>query len=329
MTMTSDQKLVSTFYEKIGNKINGHLTDVVDGPVVPNFILTPDDKSKLTTILKIARENNIHIAFNNKQINVQIPKETRQMVLLEKLQKSKYFKETKAVLPMIMGVDTFGNIMINDLSKMPHILIAGKTGCGKSVFLNSVLKTLKSKLSPSECKFIIIDPKGVDYDDWDGEKHLLCPTVKMDADASIQKLQDVLQMMDTRYQKLHDNKVKNIEEYKKKTHKKDMPYVVVVIDEFADLMCAGKKQTEIFVQEITNKARAVGIHLIIATQRPDKDVLTGIINANIPTKISFRLRIPTDSVRVLGEMGCETLLPYGDALFSEAGRIPVRVHTPI
>ena len=204
MTMTTEQKLVSQFYETIGNKLNGQLLDIIDGPWVHNFIVKPSDKTNLVTMVKLAHENNMIITFNSKQVNVQIPKETRQMVWLEKLLKSKEFKDTKAVLPMIMGVDTFGDIMINDLRKMPHMLISGRTGCGKSVLLNCFLDSLKSKLSPTECKFIIIEPKGIDFDRWDNDKHLMCPVVKLDAEAAIQKLEEILQIMDERYQKLQD-----------------------------------------------------------------------------------------------------------------------------
>lgn len=327
MTMTLEQKMVSQFYETVGNKINGQLIDIVDGPLVHNFILKPGEKTSLVSIVKAARENNINIAFNSKQINVQVPKETRQTIFLEKLLKSKEFKTIDAVLPMIMGVDTFGNIMIQDLRKMPHILVSGRTGCGKSVLLNCLLDSLKTKLSPTECKFIIIEPKGIDFNRWDADKHLMCPVVRLDVDAAIQKLEDILQIMDDRYQKLQDNKVKNVEEYKKKTNKKDMPYIIVAIDEFADMMYVGKKQTEKFVQEIANKARAVGIHLILATQRPGKDVLTGIIKANMPTKISFQARNPIDSMQMLGERGAERLLSFGDMFFSDAGRMPVRIHS--
>lgn len=327
MTMTIDQKLVSQFYETVGNRLNGQLLDIVDGPWVHNFIVKPSDNTNLSTMVKLAHENNVIITFNSKQVNVQIPKEKRQIVLLGNLLKSKEFKNTKAALPMIMGVDTFGNIVINDLRKMPHLLVSGRTGSGKSVFLNCLLDSLKTKLSPTECKFVIIDPMGVDFNHWDGEKHLMCPVVRLDAYAAIQKLQDILHIMDERYQKLQDNKVKNVEEYRKKTSKKDMPYIVVAVDEMAELMYVGKKQIEKCVQEIAQKARAVGIHLILATQRPDKETLSKIIKANMPTLISFQARNSIDSMLMLGERGAERLLPCGDMFFSDAGRMPVRIHS--
>lgn len=326
MSLTKEQQLVADFYEKIGNAVKGHLVDIKDGPIVYNFIMKPGEDSNLATIKKVARENECMISFGANEINVQIPKETRQMVFLDKLLKTKEFKNTDAVLPIILGVDTFGEIMIADLRKLPHMLVAGRTGSGKSVLFNSILNSLKSAVSATECKFIIIDPKGVDYDIWDADKHLLEPVIKCDVDAATKKLQEVTELIDERYQKLQDNKVKNVEEYKKKTNKKDMPYIVVVIDELADLMSCAKKQTERCVQYVAQKARAVGIHLIIGTQRPD--ALSGIIKANMPTRVSFQARTTVNSMQMLGEKGAENLLPNADMLFSDAGRIPVRIHTP-
>lgn len=326
MSLTKEQQLVADFYEKIGNAVKGHLVDIKDGPIVYNFIMKPGEDSNLATIKKVARENECMISFGANEINVQIPKETRQMVFLDKLLKTKEFKNTDAVLPIILGVDTFGEIMIADLRKLPHMLVAGRTGSGKSVLFNSILNSLKSAVPASECKFIIIDPKGVDYDIWDSDKHLLEPVIKCDVDAATKKLQEVTELIDERYQKLQDNKVKNVEEYKKKTNKKDMPYIVVVIDEVADLMTCAKKQTELCVQYVAQKARAVGIHLIIGTQRPD--ALSGIIKANMPTRVSFQARTSVNSMQMLGEKGAENLLPNADILFSDAGRIPVRIHTP-
>ncbi len=326
--MTADQKLMALFYETIGNKVNGQLIDIVDGPQVHNFIVKPSDKSNMTTINKIARDNKYMVVYGDDNVIVQIPKENRNTVLLQDLIKSKDFKDTDATLSLVMGVDTFGKIIIQDLRKMPHLLVSGRTGCGKSVFINCVLESLKAKLSSTECRFIIIDTKGVDFDSWDGEKHLMCPVVRLDIDETFQKLQEVLQIMDERYQKLQDNKVKNVEEYRQKTNKTDMPYIIVAIDEFADLICTDKKQTETFVKAITNKARAVGIHLIMATQRLDKDVLTSTIKANMPSRIAFQARNKADSIQMIDESGAECLTSYADMLYSDAGRLPVRIHTP-
>lgn len=325
MSLTKEQQLVADFYEKIGNAVKGHLVDIKEGPIVYNFIMKPGEYSNLATIKKVARENDCVVSYDNGRINVQVPKETRQMIFLDKLLKSKEFKNTDAILPIIMGVDTFGEIMIKDLRKLPHMLVCGRTGCGISVFFNSLLKSLKSAVPATECKFIIIDPKGVDYDTWKSDKHLMCPMVKLDAEAAVQKLQEVTELIDERYQKLQNNKVKSIEEYKKKTNKKDMPYIVVLIDEFAELMNVGKKQTDTCVQCIAQKARAVGIHLIMGTQR--LEAMSGMIKANMPTRVSFKARTNIESMQMLCERGAENLLPCADMLFSDAGRIPVRIHT--
>lgn len=324
MPLTKEQQIIADFYETAGAAIKGHLIDIIDGPLVHNFILQPTPQSKAITIIKAVYENNYIYSYGNQQIIVQIPKETRQTIFLENLLKSKEFKNTDATLAIILGTDTFGNITIKDLRKIPHVLVAGRTGSGKSVFLNCVLKSLKTAMPASECKFIIIDPKGTDYDMWQSDKHLMCPIVKLDAKLAVQKLREVSELIKERHQKLQDRKVKNIEEYKKKTKNSDMPYVVVIIDEFADLMTVARKE----VEYITQTSRAVGVHLIIGTQHYDGKTLPGIIKANLPTRIAFYTRTSAESKQILGERGAENLLPCADMLFSDAGCAPIRIHTP-
>lgn len=325
--ITPEQQLVVQFYESFGTKVKGFLTNIVDGPVVSNFFYRLNSDASIPKKLLLGDGVTFHHYEHNDFI-IEIPKETRQMVFFDKLVKSDEFKNTKCTLPIIMGVGTFGDPMILNLQRMPHILITGRTGSGKSMFINCILKSLQSKFSPTECKFIIIDPIGVDFNHWDNDKHLLCPIIKMDLEATNQKLLDVLQLLDERYQKLIDNGVKNIDEYKNKTKKTDMPYVIVVIDEIADLMASSKKKTERFITMIAQKARAVGIHLIISTQKADKEFLTTTIKANMPTRVAFQARSVLDSMNALGERGAEQLLPFGDMLISDAGRVPVRIHTP-
>ena len=327
MPMTKEQQIVADFYEKIGNTTKGYLVDIIDGPLVHNFIVSPGDKTNLSTIKKAAIINNSMVFYGNKQINIQIPKEYRQMIFLDKILKTKEFKNTDNILPIVMGVDTFGKIMIEDLRKLPHALVVGRTGCGKSVFLNGILKSLSSTMSASECKFVIIDPTGVDYDMWESDKHLMCPIIKLEPNVAICKLCELTELMEERYQILRTNKAKNVEDYRKKTSKKDMPYIVVVIDELADLMCVARKKVEACIQRIAQKGRGVGIHLMIGTQIPNINVLTGVIRANMPTRIVFQLRTSADSMHMLGEYGAENLLPTADMLYSNAGRIPVRIHT--
>lgn len=328
MPLTKEQQIIADFYEAAGTAIKGHLTDIIAGPMVYNFILKPTSQSKTRTVINSIYGNNYMFSYGNQKIIVQVPKETRQMIFLENLLNSKDFKNTEATLPIILGTDTFGNTMIKDLRKIPHILVAGRTGSGKSVLLNCMLKTLKTAMSDSECKFIIIDPKGTDYDLWESDKHLMCPVIKLDAKLAVQKLHEVLELIKGRYQKFQEKKVKNVEEYKKKNNNSDMPYLVVVIDEFADLMTVDRKEVEATVQYITQKSRAVGVHLIIGTQHYDDKTLSGLIKTSLPTRIVFHTRTSAESRQVLGERGAESLLPCADMLFSDAGRIPVRIHTP-
>ena len=328
MSMTKEQQNVVNFYETIGNAVRVHLTDIIDGPLVHNFILNPSNQTNIRTIIKNARKNNYMVSRLKQQIIVQVPKETGQTIPLEKLLKSRDFKSTDAILPIVMGVDTFGNIKINDLRKMPHIVVAGQTGSGKSMFFNCILKSLQTAVSSAECKFMILDPKGVDYDIWESDKHLICPIVKLDAGVAVQKLRELSEIIAERHKKLHANKVKNIEEYRKKTNNSDMPYVIVIIDEFADLMIVARKEVERIVQYITQQARAAGVHLIIGTQHASKKVLTDLIKENMPTRIAFRTRTPVESMQILDEHGAENLMPCADMLFSNAGQVPVRIHTP-
>lgn len=327
MPLTKEQQIIADFYEISGTAIKGHLIDVIDGPMVHNFILKPTPESKIRTVINSVYGNKYMFSYGNQQIIVQIPKETRQMIFLENLLKSKDFKNTDATLPIILGTDTFGNTMIKDLREIPHVLVAGRTGSGKSVFLNCALKSLKTAVPDSECKFIIIDPKGTDYDKCESDKHLMCPIVKLDAKMAVHKLHEVSELIKERQQKLQDRKVKNIEEYKKKTNNCDMPYVVVVIDEFADLMTVARKEVEGLVQYITQTSRAVGVHLIIGTQHYDGKTLPGAIKENLPTRIAFYARTSAESKQILGERGAENLLPCADMLFSDAGRRPIRIHT--
>lgn len=324
--ITPEQKLVVQFYESFGTKVKGFLTDIVDGPIVSNFFYRVDSDASIPKKLPLGSGITFH-HFDHNNFVVQVPKETRQMVFFDKLVKSDDFKKTKCALPLIMGVGTFGDPMILNLQRMPHILVTGRTGCGKSMFMMASIKSLCAKFSPTECKFVIIDPKAVDFVHLNGDKHLL-RNVITEPEEGLQVFDSITQMIDERYQKLADNNVKNITEYKEKTNNKDMPFIIVVIDEFADFMYIGKKQTERFISMVAQKARAVGIHLIIGTQRTDKEVLTTTIKANMPTRVAFQARSALDSMNALGERGAEQLLPYGDILISDAGRVPVRIHTP-
>lgn len=311
MTLTKDQELVVNFYNDIANALKGRLLDIQEGPQVNNFIYKPDDKFSLTKATKLAEKVGACVRpnYNNQTVVFEIPKEVRQTILLNKLLQSKEFQTSKATLPVVLGTDTFNNIMIGDLHKFPHLLIGGRTGSGKSVLLQSIITSLVQRFTPDECKLLLIDTKGVDFCCWNDVPHLITPVVNFDADASVKALKWVVSEIDRRL----------------KEHPSNMPYIIVVIDEIADLMYAYRKETEDCIQKIAQKARAVGIHLIMATQCPD--VLTGIIKANFPTRVSFQTRTSQDSNIILDEKGAEHLLPFGDMLFSDSGRVPVRIHT--
>ncbi len=278
---------------------------------------------------KIAKENECFAICNDKKIIFQIPKIERRTIFLDKLLKTQEFKQTNAILPVILGVDTFGTPIIQDLQKFPHLLIGGRTGSGKTNLLKSMLKSLSEKLKPSECQFIIIDTKSIEFagtNEWEKEKHLYMPIIN-DTYEAINILKSMVQTMEERYQILKKHKVKTIKEYKEKTHKNDMPYIIVAIDELSDLMVVAKKDMEVNLQHLLQKARSTGIHFVIATQRYSSDVVTNIIKANFPTRASFQTRTSKDSKIILGESGAENLLPYADMLFSEAGRSSVHIHS--
>lgn len=325
MSITPEQRLVSNFYENIGNKIQGHLVDVQDGPLVHNFVFEPDKNVKIPDVYKtIQSQDGVTAEFRDKII-FQIPNNTRNKIRFKELIRTKEFKETKATLPVLLGVNTTGKPIIVDLHKVPHLLVTGRTGSGKSVFMNAVIKSLAAKLSPTECKFAIFDTMGCDWGQWNGDKHVLFLSK---TEVAPEKLDSLLQLVDERYNVLIANNVVNITEYHKKTHKKDMPFIIVVIDDFADYMCQFKKQTEKFIKNICSKARAVGIHLIIGTQIPEEKVLSKTVKAFMPTRVAFQARSMAHSMLMIGEPGAEKLLPYGDMLFCEAGCYPVRIHTP-
>ena len=282
----------------------------------------------------------------------------RQMVRFGGLVGNEAFIESKYKIPLALGVDIGGNPMYYDLAKMPHMLIAGRTGSGKSVFVQSIITSIVYHFTPDKCKLIIIDPKGVDFGFWDDIPHLITPIVKLDAAAAVNALKWAVREMEERYKQLQVLNARNIESYNEAAAEKrasgekltrqvavgtdeetgellfetqevdlsDMPYIVIIIDEVADLMSLARKEVEACVQRIAQKARAAGIHLVMATQRPDAMTITGVIKANFPTRVSFQARSVIDSMTTLGEKGAEQLLACGDMLFSEAGKVPVRIH---
>lgn len=247
-------------------------------------------------------------------------------VFINDLIKSPAYKNTTAKLPIIMGVDEKNKIIINDLTKIPHLLIGGHAGTGKTMFLESVLQSLKTKLSEHECQFIIFDTKNNEFAHWANDKHLLYPIIT-NTDKITEIFDLILKMIDDRYQMFLECDAKNIWDYTAKTHK-TVPAIVIIVDEFSDLMATNKKQTENFITQICRRARATGIHIIAATSVLNRDTITNTIKAYFAVRLGFKTRTQADSTQILGEAGAEKLLQCGDALYSDAGRFPVRICTP-
>ena len=213
-----------------------------------------------------------------------------------------------------------------DLSSMPHLLIAGTTGSGKSVCINTIILSLLYKHTPEKCKFILIDPKMLELSTYEGIPHLLCPVIT-EAKRAASVLGWVVKEMESRYRLMTKVGVRNIDGYNEK-HKLAMPYIVVIVDEMSDLMLVAGKEIENYIQKLSQMARAAGIHIIMATQRPSVDVITGTIKANFPTRVSFQVSSKIDSRTILGEQGAEQLLGKGDMLFMSSANRIVRIHGP-
>jgi DNA segregation ATPase FtsK/SpoIIIE, S-DNA-T family len=256
-------------------------------------------------------------------LSVEVPNEQRQSIPYEDLLASPEFMRSSAALPIILGRAITGEAIVSDLATMPHLLVAGTTGSGKSVGVNSMILSLLYRFSAEQCRFLFIDPKMLELSVYDGIPHLLRPTIT-DPKVAIEALGEIVQEMEDRYRLLASAKVRNIANYNE-NHTDKLPYIVVVIDEFADLIQMAGKALEGLVQRIAQKARAAGIHLIMATQRPSVDVVTGVLKANLPTRISFKVASGFDSRTILGEEGAENLLGKGDMLLMEGNSLK-RVH---
>ncbi|MBR6751941.1 MAG: DUF87 domain-containing protein [Alphaproteobacteria bacterium] len=347
--------------------VHGTVTGIRPGPIVTLYEFMPDDGTKIADVTKTVKDmtramatENIRIAHipSTQLIGVEMVNLKRQTVRFRGLIENDIFVNSRYKIPLALGVDIGGNPMYFDLAKMPHMLIAGRTGSGKSVFVQTIITSIVYHFTPDKCKLIIIDPKGVDFGFWDDIPHLITPIVKLDPAAAVNALKWAVREMEERYKQLQVVNARNIESYneivaaKREAGEKitqqvavgtdeetgellfetqevdlsDMPYIVIIIDEVADLMSLARKEVEACVQRIAQKARAAGIHLVMATQRPDATTITGVIKANFPTRVSFQARSVIDSMTTLGEKGAEQLLAMGDMLFSEAGRVPVRIH---
>lgn len=348
--------------------VSGDITSIHPGPVVTLYELEPSPGTKTSRVVglsdDIARSMSavsvrVAVVPGRNVIGIELPNKKRQTVYLRDLLEQPEFDDHNAKLPLVLGKDIGGQPIIADLARMPHLLVAGTTGSGKSVAVNTMILSLLYKLPPEKCRFIMIDPKMLELSVYDDIPHLLAPVVTEPGRAVV-ALKWTVQEMENRYRNMSKLGVRNIEGYNarvKEARKKgeilmrkvqtgfdaetgkpvfeeqpldlnEIPYIVVIVDEFADLMLVAGKDVENAIQRLAQMARAAGIHLIMATQRPSVDVITGVIKANFPTRISFQVTSKIDSRTILGEGGAETLLGMGDMLYMAAGGRITRVHGP-
>ena len=339
--LTDNHKELSKFLENtlLDFGIMGKIKKVSPGPVVTLYEFEPaagiktskivnltDDIARSTSsistrIAPVPGKNTIGIEIPNKEID---PVNYRQII------ESSEFANPKVNIPITLGKTIAGYPIVGDLVSMPHLLIAGTTGSGKSVCINTLILSILYKHTPETCKLILIDPKMLELSVYQGIPHLLSPVITEPKKAT-SALKWTVNEMETRYRKMTEEGVRNISSFNekaKKEGKKVMPYIIVVVDEMADLMMVSGKQVENYIQRLAQMARAAGIHIIMATQRPSVDVITGTIKANFPTRISFQVTSKIDSRTILGEQGAEQLLGKGDMLFMSSASRMVRIHGP-
>lgn len=348
--------------------IQGEILKIHPGPVVTLYEFEPAAGTKSSRVIglsdDIARSMSaisarIAVIPGKSALGIELPNAHRETVYLRELLESKTYQDSAEKLPLVLGKNIAGESVIADLSKMPHLLVAGTTGSGKSVAINTMILSLLYKHSPNDCKFIMIDPKMLELSVYDGIPHLLAPVVT-EPKKAVSALKWVVKEMENRYRLMSILGVRNIDGFNKvisdairsgkkiekqiqigfdsETGKpkyetmtiddKLLPYIVVIVDEMADLMIVAGKEIEGSIQRLAQMARAAGIHLIMATQRPSVDVITGVIKANFPTRISFQVTSKIDSRTILGEQGAEQLLGMGDMLFMRGGGRIERVHGP-
>ena len=315
--------------------VNGEIKKVSHGPVVTLNEFEPAAGVKVSKIINlsddIARNTSSESARistipGSNTIGIELPNVSRENVYLSEILNNSDFKNKNIKLPIALGKSISGNTIVGDLSSMPHLLIAGTTGSGKSVCINTIILSLLYRHTPDKCKFILIDPKMLELSTYEGIPHLLCPVIT-EAKKAASVLGWVVKEMENRYRLMTKEGVRNIDGYNTK-HKLPMPYIVVVVDEMSDLMLVAGKEIENYIQKLSQMARAAGIHIIMATQRPSVDVITGTIKANFPTRISFQVTSKIDSRTILGEQGAEQLLGKGDMLYMSSANRIVRIHAP-
>ena len=315
--------------------VEGKIKKISNGPVVTLNEFEPAPGVKVSKIINLSEDiarntssESARIATipGSSSVGIELPKSFRENVYLSEIISSNDFSKKNIKLPIALGKSISGLPITGDLSSMPHLLIAGTTGSGKSVCINTIILSLLYRHPPEKCKFILIDPKMLELSTYEGIPHLLCPVIT-EAKRAASVLGWVVKEMESRYRLMTRVGVRNIDGYNEK-HKVSMPYIVVIVDEMSDLMLVASKEIENYIQKLSQMARAAGIHIIMATQRPSVDVITGTIKANFPTRISFQVTSKIDSRTILGEQGAEQLLGKGDMLYMSSANRIVRIHAP-
>jgi S-DNA-T family DNA segregation ATPase FtsK/SpoIIIE len=365
--LAQNARLLETVLDDFG--VRGDIVKVRPGPVVTLYELEPAPGTKTSRVIGLADDiarsmsaisARVAVVPGRNVIGVELPNSTRETVYLRELLASQNYERTAAELALVLGKDISGAPVIVDLARMPHLLVAGTTGSGKSVAINAMILSLLYRLPPDRCKLILIDPKMLELSVYEGIPHLIAPVVTEPAKAIV-ALKWVVREMEGRYRALSQLGVRNIASYNARiaearrtgevlTRKvqvgyesetgrpiyedqplalEELPLIVVIVDEMADLMLVAGKEIEASVQRLSQMARAAGMHLIMATQRPSVDVITGTIKANFPTRISFQVTSKIDSRTILGEQGAEQLLGQGDMLYMVTGGRIIRVHGPL
>ncbi|RVZ42208.1 DNA translocase FtsK [Helicobacter pylori] len=336
-----DQKIQDLLSKLRTFKIDGDIIRTYSGPIVTTFEFRPAPSVKVSRILGLsddlamtlcAESIRIQAPIKGKDVvGIEIPNSQSQIIYLREILESELFQKSSSPLTLALGKDIVGNPFITDLKKLPHLLIAGTTGSGKSVGVNAMILSLLYKNPPDQLKLVMIDPKMVEFSIYADIPHLLTPIIT-DPKKAIGALQSVAKEMERRYSLMSEYKVKTIDSYNEQAENNGVeafPYLIVVIDELADLMMTGGKEAEIPIARIAQMGRASGLHLIVATQRPSVDVVTGLIKTNLPSRVSFRVGTKIDSKVILDTDGAQSLLGRGDMLFTPPGTNGlVRLHAP-
>ncbi len=339
---TEIDQQISNLLDKLRKfKIDGDVVRTYTGPIVTTFEFRPAPHIKVSKILTL--QDDLAMALKAQTIRIQapipgkdvvgieVPNQNLETIYLKEILESEIFKNASSPLTMALGKDIVGAPFVTDLKKLPHLLIAGTTGSGKSVGINAMLLSLLYRNSPQTLRLMMIDPKMLEFSIYNDIPHLLTPVIT-EAKKAITALANMVAEMERRYKIMSQTRTKNIESYNEKMKEEggeQFPYIVVIIDELADLMMTSGKDVELYIGRLAQMARASGIHLIVATQRPSVDVVTGLIKANLPSRISYRVGQRIDSKVILDQMGAESLLGRGDMLFTPPGSPGViRLHAP-